>query len=71
MTRRRLILSIALAARRSQGRSDVSALPAQTCGIWALQSARHISWPATSDEQDLIKVVLPLRRIAHLQTPLS
>ncbi len=37
MTRRRLVLSIALAARRSQGRSDVAAFAshAQSCGRWA------------------------------------
>ncbi|CAL5227400.1 g10355 [Coccomyxa viridis] len=49
MTRQRLVLSIALAARRSQSHSDVAAFVSHAQSRWAVLSARHISWSATSD----------------------
>jgi len=61
MTRQRLVLNLASAARRqSQNCRDVAALNTQTCNKWALVAARHISWPATADGQAHIEVTLPV-----------
>ena len=61
MTRQRLVLNLASAARRqSQNCRDVAALNTQTCNKWALVAARHISWPATADGQAPIEVTMPV-----------
>ncbi|CAK0755485.1 hypothetical protein CVIRNUC_002378 [Coccomyxa viridis] len=52
MPRHRLVFGLASALRR-QGelRHDGGALASEIYARWALQAARHISWPAASDEQ--------------------
>ena len=57
MTRQRLVLSVALAARRSQSQSDVAAFSSYAQSRWAVLSARHISWSATSDDAALSEVI--------------
>ena len=65
MTRQRLVLSIALAARRSQSHSDVAAFSAHAQSRWAVLSARHISWSATSDDTTPKKVIAISTYIAY------